>query len=210
MRGIRRLPAVRTRPLDHQDAAFAALRAAGVDPERVDTVALTHLDGIGMAALVTDVGWAPAFPAARLVVTEQERAHIADRAEDVSGSEAFEELVAQGVVDAVVPPHQLADGVTLELTAGHSPGHAVVAIQSADEEAVLIGHLALTPLHLSTPGTDLHDDVPQALAALNRWLDRASQHATLVAGSLWPSPGAVRVSGTEPLRLVPDHGTVIS
>lgn len=199
---------LRTGPeaVGHQDAALDRLRAAGVDPDEVSILALTHLDGIGMAALVTDDGWAPAFPNARIVVTERERSDIAERAEEISGSEAFEALAQQGVVDPVDAPHRLADGVTLEPTGGHSPGHAVVVIRSEGVEAVLLGHLAISPLHLVGSGAGLHHDAEQARATIRRWVARSRDDGTILTGSLWPAPGAVRVTGTDPLCLATDHG----
>ena len=51
---------------DHQDAAFAAFRAAGFDPDSVDVVVMSHLDGIGMNALVDAGGaWRPAWGSPR-------------------------------------------------------------------------------------------------------------------------------------------------
>ena len=59
--------------IGHQEAALGALRDAGFPPERVDVVVLSHLDGIGMAAVVApDGGWAPAFPNARIVMMAAE------------------------------------------------------------------------------------------------------------------------------------------
>lgn len=194
--------------LRHQEAALAALTAAGISPATVDLVVLTHLDGIGMAAIVDDEGgWSPAFPNATLVVTAAERAHIHDHVNDISGASAFEELAAAGHVDAVEAPHELAPGITLVPTGGHSPGHAVVVIGSGGQpDAVLLGHLALNPVHLDAPGEGLHDDAATATDVVSGWLDHSAEHGTILAGALWPAPGAARVIQRHPLRLEPVAG----
>ena len=89
---------------------LAALRAAGFPPERVDVVVLSHLDGIGMTAVVTpDGGWAPAFPNARVVMTAAELEWLAGGSElavSTGGHDALDALIAQGVVDGVDDGHR--------------------------------------------------------------------------------------------------------
>jgi hypothetical protein len=187
----------------HQDAALGAVTDAGFDLGSVEAVVLSHLDGIGMAALVTDEGWEPAFPDADVVVTADERATIAARS-DISGSAAFEELAAAGVVRTVDPPADLAPGVAMVATGGHSAGHAVITISSGGEHAVMLGHLAVSPLHAVTgPCLGLHDDPVAAWVALGGWLRWAADHGALVIGPLWPDPGAARVDGLDPVVVAP-------
>ncbi|HEY2429177.1 MAG TPA: hypothetical protein VGI06_09625, partial [Acidimicrobiales bacterium] len=66
---------IRTGPaaVEHQDAVIGALDTAGFSRERVDAVFLSHLDGIGMTAIVdADGWWSPTFPHARILVTGAE------------------------------------------------------------------------------------------------------------------------------------------
>jgi glyoxylase-like metal-dependent hydrolase (beta-lactamase superfamily II) len=187
----------------HQEAALGTVSAAGFDLGSVEAVVLSHLDGIGMAAVVTDDGWAPAFPGADLVVTADERTTIAARP-DISGSAAFEALAAAGAVRTVEPPAELAPGVTMVATGGHSAGHAVITISSRGEHAVMLGHLAVSPLHTVTgPCLGLHEDPVAAWVALGGWLRWAADHGALVLGPLWPDPGAARVDGLDPAVLTP-------
>jgi glyoxylase-like metal-dependent hydrolase (beta-lactamase superfamily II) len=177
----------------HQEAVLAAVTAAGFAPDRVDLVVLTHLDGIGMAAVVdADGRWSPAFPGARIVVTAEELDCVLT-GPPVQGAGAFRELVDAGAVDAVQAPHACTGEVTIELTGGHTPGHAVVRIASGGQEAVMLGHLAVSPVHVTAtrrPGQ--HQDPDRAAAALDRIMGSGS----LLIGSLWPSPGAGTASGT--------------
>ena len=194
---------LRTGPdaVTHQDAAFAAFRAAGHDPAQVDHVVLTHLDGIGMIALADGAAageetWTPAFPNATVVVSRAELDHIHANPDQCPGAAAFGQLEAAGVVSAVDVPTEVLPGVTLEWTGGHGPGHCVVRASGTDRDAVLVGHLAVSPLHAGRPASGPHCDIAGAWDRFAEILDRAAGTDTLLAGALWPSPGSATVSKT--------------
>jgi glyoxylase-like metal-dependent hydrolase (beta-lactamase superfamily II) len=178
----------------HQDAFVAAMRAAGFAPERVDAVVLSHLDGIGMAAaLEPDGGWGALFPNARVVLTATELAWLGTRHE-VGGIDA-RALTARDVVDGVADDHHFTDSVYFERTGGHSPGHAVVHVESGGAHAVLLGHLALNPIQLATlPHASGHVDVAAANAWFTPFVARAAHDSSLLVGPLWPFPGAARIT----------------
>jgi glyoxylase-like metal-dependent hydrolase (beta-lactamase superfamily II) len=190
----------------HQEAVLGALAAAGIDPARVDLVVLSHLDGIGMAALVDGDGtWAPTFPHARVVVTGEELAWVRAHPE-TQGAVPFGALVDQGLVDPVTCPFRCSNEVTLELTGGHSAGHAVLRVESAGVRALFLGHLALNPVQVAFPqGPAQHADTPRAQQALDRLLAEAASDGSLTIGPLWPAPGAARVSGP-PWVMIPAWG----
>jgi glyoxylase-like metal-dependent hydrolase (beta-lactamase superfamily II) len=179
--------------IGHQMAVTAAMSDAGLPVESIDTVLLSHLDGIGMtAALDADGAWIPLFPNARVVLSRDELDHVRSHP-GIGGSAALGCLMDQGVVDGVIPPRVMAPGVTFELTGGHSPGHGVLRV---GDGAVFIGHLAINPLQVDAgamPGQ--HIDADAAWAALERELRWASAREALVIGPLWPEPGAGRISG---------------
>jgi glyoxylase-like metal-dependent hydrolase (beta-lactamase superfamily II) len=178
--------------IGHQDAFVAAMRGAGFAPERVDAVVLSHLDGIGMAAASEPGGgWGPLFPNARVVLTAAELAWLAGETE-VGGLDALRVLIAGGLVDGVDDDHRFTDEVRFERTGGHSPGHAVIHVESAGAHAVLLGHLALSPLRLATLPHTGHIDDATANAWLAPFVERAAAEALLLVGPLWPFPGAAR------------------
>ncbi len=201
---------LRTGPdaVGHQEAAFAALGAAGVEREAVDIVVLTHLDGIGMAALADggpagEEQWTPAFPNAGVVVSEAQYWWLDAPSFEPSGMAAFTQLDAAGMVLPTPTPSELAPGLTLRLTADHGPGHCCVEIGSPGDRAVMIGHLAISPLHAARGEYSLHVDAGAAWDMLQEILHDASSDGELVMGSLWPAPGAVRVTATDPFVLEP-------
>lgn len=177
------------------DAVLADLDVAAAD---VDTVVITHLH-------VDHVGWAlengaPRFPNARHVL------HQADwdwfcvpasegYAEDMRATiEPLRDANVLTMIDAST--HVLDDGLALELTPGHTPGHLSLVLESAGELALLGGDLTHHPAQVTHPDWCARIDVdkPTAQAHRERLLDRVER-----AGGLWacghlppPSIGFVR------------------
>jgi hypothetical protein len=174
--------------LVHQEAVAGALAAEGYPRDSIDTVAATHIDGIGMIAWREDDAWVPFFPNASVLLARAERDAIAGPGDyEPSGGEALLALDALGTVTTVDNGHRVTPEVTLRLTGKHSPGHQLVDVESGGERATLLGHLALSPLHCATGEGTLHQDVPGAKAVLRTLAD-----GRILAGPLWPAPGAVR------------------
>ena len=198
-------PFIRTGPeaVDHQLAVLSAMTAAGHPPESVDVVALSHLDGIGLTAVVDEDGhWSPAFPEARIVMTSAELEFLAG-CDDVGGLSILRELIEQGAVDGVRDGHALTDEVAMRITGGHSPGHALIEVDSRGERAVLLGHLAVSPLNTAVPAAPhAHVDAVVAQAALDQLIASAADDGALVIGPLWPYPGAGQVAAGD-RRIVP-------
>jgi glyoxylase-like metal-dependent hydrolase (beta-lactamase superfamily II) len=189
---------LRTGPeaIGHQDAVLGAMADAGLPADQVDLVLLSHLDGIGMTATVGAEGrWAPAFPNARVILTKAELDRVAT-APNVMGAEALAQLVDCGVVDGVETPYRCTEEVTLDLTGAHTPGHAVIRIHSGAARGLLVGHLAIHPVHVASGlCTALHTDPAAAARILDALLAEAVATTALVAGPLWPAPGAGYISG---------------
>lgn len=177
----------------HEAAVVAAMASAGHPVASVDTVVMSHLDGIGMVASLDESGGShPLFPKARVVTSERELAYV-KAGHEIQGSAAFLSLVEQGCVEGAACPAEIAPGITLEVTGGHSPGHAVLRL---GDDAVFIGHLLINPIQVVggvMPGQ--HYVATEAFNALERELAWAAEHEALVVGPLWPEPGAGRVAG---------------
>jgi glyoxylase-like metal-dependent hydrolase (beta-lactamase superfamily II) len=190
-------PFLRSGPeaLGHQDAVVDALARAGLGPHRVDVVVLSHLDGIGMTAVIDeDGGWRPMFPNARVVLTSTELSWL-DQAADVSGLTALRALIGAGAVDGVQTPFELTPEVSVHLAGGHSVGHAIVRVDSGGQHAVLLGHLALSPIHLTTAASSgmppQHFDDDAAARTLHQLRAESATRGTSLIGPLWPYPGVV-------------------
>ncbi|MEO3923514.1 MBL fold metallo-hydrolase [Micromonosporaceae bacterium B7E4] len=139
----------------------AALAAAGIAPEQVDTVVLTHLhtDHIGWA--VTGEPGTPYFGNARYLLQRAEVA--AFRRHDPSGVAGYllDPLTAAGQLDALDGDARLAPGVRVLATPGHTPGHQSVLVEYADQALLLTGDLLVHAVQLVAPELPYaHEDDP--------------------------------------------------
>ena len=166
---------------------LAELARAGVSPAEVDLVVHTHLH-------VDHVGWDGSFPNARYIVSAAEwsyfmseesltqRPHLRDRVEPLGEA---------GSVDLVDGELELAAGVRLVPTPGHTPGHASVFIESEGEELVVLGDVAVHELQLADPDlvyVSEHD--PELSAATRKQvLGQLADRGTDVIVGHFPGPG---------------------
>jgi len=170
------------------DRLLASLADAGFEPESVDVVVNTHIDGVGANTRPAGNDEVPAFPNARYVIPSEEIAAL--RAGRFPGAEPFEVLCAAGLVDE--PDGLIAGDVRVEPGPGHSPGHHVVRIESDGSGALIVGHLFLHPAQVFAPEprAGLDENVELAAETRRALLTHAAEEKTLVIGPLWASPGA--------------------
>ena len=116
-----------------------ALRAAGVNPDDVGQVVVTH-------AHYDHIGGLPAFRAAEVIMTRSEyefwTGPLGDRTLFAHHTEAAEishlrSLRTAGRLTLTGRSHQVAPGVTLTEVGGHTPGQAVVTVDGGPGRIVL-------------------------------------------------------------------------
>ena len=137
---------------------LANLKAAGVDPAKVDFVLCTHLhiDHVGWNTRLENGRWVPTFPNAKYVFSKVDRDYF--NAESGVGGKAGEgpkiwadsilPVIASGQAMAVDMTHKLGDGLLIEPAPGHSPGHVVLKAQSKGEEALFVGDVLHHPMQI--------------------------------------------------------------
>jgi len=154
---------------------LAELAHAGVSPDEVDLVVHTHLH-------VDHVGWDGSFPNARYVVPADDWSYFMTEASLAQRPHLrrIEPLRDAGSVILVERELEVADGVRLVPTPGHTPGHASVFVESEGHELVVLGDVLVHELQLADPDlVYVNDHDPDVSAAtrkqvLGRLADRGT------------------------------------
>ncbi|MFJ9614441.1 MBL fold metallo-hydrolase [Streptomyces noursei] len=191
------------------------LTAAGFAPDLVDLVVLTHLhaDHVGWNTRSQDGAWVPTFPNARYVVSRAEREFWAGYAMDEPRRQMFRDSVHPvedaGLLDLVdVPPQgtDIAAGLRLVPTPGHTPGHVAVGISSHGASALITGDCLHHPVQFAHPalGSCVDINPEQARVTRRSLLSSLAGSETTLLGTHFPPPTAGRViADKDAYRLAP-------
>jgi glyoxylase-like metal-dependent hydrolase (beta-lactamase superfamily II) len=181
------------------------LAAIGVAPEQVDFVLCTHLhvDHVGWNTRLVDGRWEPTFPNARYLFSRVEwefwQRHYTEEAfrDDPYYEDSILPVIRSGKAVFVEWDYQIDDGVWLEPTPGHTPGHVCVHVSSGGRDAVLSGDLMHHVLQCAEP--DLSScfcvDPSQSRRTRRSFLETYADTGTLVMPAHFPTPSAGRVVG---------------
>ncbi len=151
--------------IEQSEGLVPDLRAAGVEPEAIDTVALTHLhfDHCGGGTVRGDDGAVrPTFPKAHYLVRRQEwddahRANERNRASYLSDN--YDPLAASGQLILHDQDIEVLPGVWMKNLPGHTLGHQGVFFDVPGQRALYAVDLIPTAAHLPLPfimGYDLY------------------------------------------------------
>ncbi|HET6952472.1 MAG TPA: MBL fold metallo-hydrolase [Acidimicrobiales bacterium] len=162
--------------------------------ERIDVVAFTHLhfDHIGWSTHRVHDRWAPTFPWARHVIPGDEWEHwrvAVERDPETDFTRAVDESIHPLFVDELVQlvdsDHELADGIRLRSTAGHSPGHVSIDIESNGERAVITGDVLHHPVQVHEPGWQMRADLDlvRGVSARSDLVDEVVDSGALMIGT---------------------------
>src|ERR1700731_261935 len=183
----------------------ANLRRAGITPESIDLVVISHghLDHSG--GLVTKSG-ALAFPNAQFVFVASEWNYwTGSRYESEVNSSPMSDPFKKATIAAArenLPPvadrsrfvtqgNEITSGVHYVAAAGHSPSHASILFPSGQEQFMHMGDIAHNPVTgLQHPDwTPVFDYEPaQAIKSRKAILDRVATNRVMVMGYHFPFP----------------------
>ena len=208
--------------LDHlQQPYLARLAAAGVLPEAVDYVLLTHLhaDHVGWNTRLVNGRWVPTFPNARHIFSKTERTYNEaladgrtltgkDRPDPALGrmvatpspgvyNDSVRPIIEAGLADVIeINGEEFIDGLSFLSTPGHSIDHASIRLLSQGQEAFFAGDVMHHPLQVYEPElTSCYCEFPEASHRSRRWvLEQAADRDALVFTTHFAESSAGRVS----------------
>ncbi len=199
---------------DQQWPFMQRFTEAGFDVEGIDTVVHTHLhaDHVGWDTRREGDAWVPTFTNARHLYTEA----ALEALRDPGGydntnvlTESVQPILDAGLVDLVTEDADLGDGLRLEPTGGHTPGHVSIWIESQGEVALISGDFVHHPVQCAEPEwAEIGDaDVDEARVTRRRMLEKAASTGALFIGTHFPTRpvGRVVVDG-DVWRFVPEAG----
>jgi glyoxylase-like metal-dependent hydrolase (beta-lactamase superfamily II) len=175
------------------------LAAAGVDPNTIDTIVISHFHPDHINGIKTKDN-ALIFPNAEIMVPQPEWAFWNDDANMRAAPEglkiAFHNVrrifadIAKDVT-RYAPGKEVAPGVETVAAPGHTPGHTVFALQSGGESLMVLSDTTQHPaLFARNPDWQPQFDIdgPAAVTTRKRLLDRAAADRMLVTGYHFPFP----------------------
>ncbi len=183
------------------DLLHANIKAAGYQPEQVDAVVITHLHGDHIGGLIQDSRIA--FPNATVYADK----HDADfwlSAENLEKAPKEMKMLFQGAQMTLTPyvksgqfkafegDTEIVPGVKAIATHGHTPGHAIYAVESKGEKLVLWGdlmHVAAVQFPKPAVTIQFDSDSKAAAAQRRRAFADAAKHGYWVGSAHLPFPG---------------------
>ncbi len=171
----------------------ASLAAAGISPDAVDAVVITHFHGDHIGGLVRD-GQA-VFPRARLMVPRLEVEANPQAAMTFMAAYAGRLLTFEW-------NHPVADGVMAVDAHGHTPGHTVFLIDNNGRDKLMIAgdlvHFGAIQLPVPEVAVTYDSDPANAVASRKRLFDKAAGEGYAIASMHLPFPGfgTLRKEGT--------------
>lgn len=146
------------------DGITAVLAAAGVMPEQVDVVVLTHMHGDHIGGLAGEAG--PTFAKARYVTGSLEHNHWSGAAN--AGFDAKVRPLTDKMT-LLDDGGSVASGITAMLAPGHTPGHMAYLLERAAKRLVITADTANHHVwSLEHPDWEVRFDADKAAAAATR------------------------------------------
>ena len=184
------------------------LHAAGVTPEQVDLVVITHMhvDHVGWNTRLVGGRWVPTFPNARYVFAGEEWSfwkHEHARGGDESGciDDSVLPVVAAGQAELVDATYEIDRWLRLEPSIGHTPGHVSVRLTTSAGDAIFSGDLMHRVVQVAEPqwSSRFCYDGVQAAKTRREFVERHADSGTLILPAHFPRAGFI-VRGAGGLR----------
>lgn len=181
------------------------LRAAGIPPESIDQVLLTHIHGDHSGGLQHD--GVPVFPNATVRVEQKDVDFWLDPAHasqvEASQRHTFAEserslrpVINAGKLQTFTAPVKIAEGIEAIPAPGHTPGSVIYRVTHGGKTLLLWGDIIhAEPVQMPQPEVAIHFDVDQtqAMATRKQVLEKAAADGDWIASAHIAFPGIGKV-----------------
>jgi len=180
---------------------MANMKAAGIDPAKIDTVLISHFHPDHIFGLMAKETNAPVFANAEIVVSDVEYKFWTDPAVLDKLAEARKPLAKR--IQAVFPTWknikqvtgetEVAPGIRFVMAPGHTPGHRAFHLASDASQLMISNDTAYVPaLVIANPGWhgQYDQDAATAEATRRKILDQVIADKIPICGYHFPFPGA--------------------
>lgn len=192
-----------TRWLPTAGRLLANMEAAGINPDEITHVVITHAHPDHIWGLRDEFD-EPILSQAEYIIGAAEHAHWMqdDLVNKVSPAEQQFVLGAVNSINAGVEwtmaedGHEVAPGLRLIATPGHTPGHMSLVVESDGKQVMALGDsMSHAVLNFAQPGwfNGFDSDGEQTVATRKRLLDMAAADRIAVLGYHFPFPGVGHV-----------------
>lgn len=178
------------------------LKAAGYEPSQIDLIVITHLHADHVCGVLDDEG-KRLYPNAELRAAQADadfwldEKRAAKAPAEMQGyfkfaRESVAPYKAEGKFKPFAPGEKLAEGLTVEPLAGHTPGHSGYRFTSGKESVLMWGdtiHNAATQFPRLEVVLAFDIDNDAAVAKRRKVFAQAAKDKTWIAGAHLPFPG---------------------
>jgi glyoxylase-like metal-dependent hydrolase (beta-lactamase superfamily II) len=179
----------------------ANMQAAGIDPGKIGTILISHFHPDHIFGLMQKGTNAPVFPNAELVVnateykwwTEPGRVEKLPEPRKPLGQRINTVFPGWKNFRLVEGEKEVAPGIRLVNTPGHTPGHAAFHVSSGNQQLMISNDTAYVPALLA-PHPEWQgaydQDGPLAVETRRKLIDRVIAEKMMICGAHFPFPGA--------------------
>jgi glyoxylase-like metal-dependent hydrolase (beta-lactamase superfamily II) len=184
---------------------MANMKAAGIDPQKIETILVSHFHPDHIFGLLEKETNAPVFPNAEVIVPAAEHRFWTDPS--VIGRLPAGRRSLARRIQTVIPKwknvlpvegeDEVVPGIRFVAAPGHTPGHTAFHVSSGNEQLMISNDTAYVPaLCARHPGWHGAFDQDAALAETSRrmLLDRVIADNMMICGSHFPWPGLGKIA----------------